>query len=226
MCVLCFRYFAESGFNHKTTLISILYISVDVLNTVILIYQEDCVNSLIPIIYQSHRSRKENPDIGRLSKNVPFVCWFPTASVLAIIVIFIANYCYRYCQLLLHLLSIIVTIIDNYCQFYRLVGTRQQVATRLLISLSYIKSVKIRLFATCHLQTCYNLLKQLVPSPWLTSFDNQLAASLLTTWNKLVVNKLSRAVQTHPDIGLLITSLFQVDVNRLIATRAFLAIRS
>jgi hypothetical protein len=36
----------------------------EVLHTIILIYQDDCVSSLIPIIYQSHRSRKENPDPG------------------------------------------------------------------------------------------------------------------------------------------------------------------
>ena len=61
------------------------------------------------------------------------------------------------------------------------------------------KSVKNRLVATCHLQTCYNLLKQLAASLWITSFDNQLATSLLTTCNKLVVNKLSKAMRTHPD---------------------------
>ena len=61
-----------------------------------------------------------------------------------------------------------------------LVVTCQQVATNLLISSSYNKSVKIRLVATCHLQTCYNLLKQLAASLWITSFDNQLAISLVT----------------------------------------------
>ena len=66
-------------------------------------------------------------------------------------------------------------------------------------------------------------LEQLEASLWITSFDNQLVISLLTTWNKLVVNKLSQAVRTHPDIGLLITTLLQ-DVNRLVATFAFLAV--
>ena len=64
---------------------------------------------------------------------------------------------------------------------------------------------KIRLVTTCHLQTCYNLLKQLAAS----LFDNQLATSLLTTSNRLVDNKLSQARQTHPDIGLFTTSLLQ-----------------
>ena len=53
------------------------------------------------------------------------------------------------------------------CQFYRLVGACQQVATSLSISSSCNKSVKIRLVATCHLQTCY--------------------ASLLTTCNRFAV---------------------------------------
>ena len=65
-------------------------------------------------------------------------------------------------------------------------------------------SVKIRLVATCHLQTCYNLLKQLAASLWITSFDNKLVSSLVTTCNKL-----SQAMRTHPDIDLLMTSLLQ-----------------
>ena len=39
--------------------------------------------------------------------------------------------------------------------------TCEQVATNLSISSSCNKSLKLRLAATCHLQTCYNLLKQL-----------------------------------------------------------------
>ena len=69
-----------------------------------------------------------------------------------------------------------------------------------------------RLVATGHLQTCYNLLKQLAASLWITSFDNQLVASLQTTCNRLVVDKLSQAMRAHSDIGFLITSLLQ-DVN-------------
>ena len=52
------------------------------------------------------------------------------------------------------------------------------------------KPVKIRFVAICHLQICYNLLKQL-------------SAILLTTCNRLVVNKQSQAERTHPDISLL-----------------------
>ena len=45
-----------------------------------------------------------------------------------------------------------------------------------------IASQFFRLVATCHLHACYNLLKQLAASLWMTGFDNQLATSLLTTW--------------------------------------------
>ena len=68
---------------------------------------------------------------------------------------------------------------------------------------NFIKLQQIRLVAICHLQTCYNLLKQLAASRWITSFDNQFATSLLTTFNNFAVNKLSQAMRTHPDIGLL-----------------------
>ena len=63
-------------------------------------------------------------------------------------------------------------------------------------------SVKIRLVATCRFQTCYNLLKQLAASLWITSFENQLETSLLTTCKRLVVNKLSQAMRAHPNIYL------------------------
>ena len=55
-------------------------------------------------------------------------------------------------------------------------------------------------------------------SLWIKSFKNQLAAILLTTCNglvRLVVNKLSQAMRTHLDIGLLIKSLSQ-DVNKVL----------
>ena len=60
------------------------------------------------------------------------------------------------------------------CQSYRLFATCQfhQAATSLF---------KVRLIATRYWQTCYNLLKQLAARLWITSFDNQLATSLLTT---------------------------------------------
>ena len=64
----------------------------------------------------------------------------------------------------------------------------QQIATSLSTSSSCNKSVKIRLVAICHLQTCYNLLKQLVTSLLITSYNNQLATSLLTTCNRFFVN--------------------------------------
>ena len=110
------------------------------------------------------------------------------------------------------------------CQFYRLVTACQQVSTNLSISSSCSKSVKIRLVATCHLQTCYNLLKQLAASKWITSFDNQLAT--INSADKLQQtfrHKLWQAMRTHPHIGLLITSSLQ-HVNRLVRTCAFLVV--
>ena len=92
----------------------------------------------------------------------------------------------------------------------------QKVSTNLSILSSCNKSVKI----SCHFQTSYNLLKQLAASLWITSFDNQLATILLTSWNRLVVNKPSQAMRMHPDIGLLITSMLQ-NVNRLAALACF-----
>ena len=51
----------------------------------------------------------------------------------------------------------------------------------------------------------YHLLKQRAVSLLITSLDNQLATSRLTTCNTLVVNKLSQlAMRTHRDIGLLL----------------------
>ena len=82
------------------------------------------------------------------------------------------------------------------CQFYRLVASCQQVA----------KICQFHQVTTCHLQTCYNLLKQLAASLWITSLDNLPATSLLTTCNGFVVNKLSQAMPTHPNIWLLITT--------------------
>ena len=93
----------------------------------------------------------------------------------------------------------------------------QKVSTNFSILSSCNKCVKI----SCHFQTSYNLLKQLAASLWITSFDNQLATILLTSWNRLVVNKLSQAMRMHPDIGLLITSLLEDD-NRLVVICVFL----
>ena len=49
---------------------------------------------------------------------------------------------------------------------------------------------------------------------WITSFDNQIAASLLTTCNRHAVNTLSQGMRTHPDIDLLVKSV----ANRILAT--------
>ena len=88
-------------------------------------------------------------------------------------------------------------------------------STRTPTPLLFIKSAKIKLASTCHLQTCYNTLKQLATSLWMTCFDNQLATSLSTTCNILVVITLSQAMRMHADIGSLIKLLLVV--NRLVA---------
>ena len=61
----------------------------------------------------------------------------------------------------------------------------------------------------CHLQTWHNLFKQLVPSLWITSFDNQLPTNLLTTCNRLIVD--NKSVDTSS--------------NRLVATTVFFAVQ-
>ena len=103
------------------------------------------------------------------------------------------------------------------CQFYRLVAAFQQCKFYKTcqfhqVATSLLKSGLLQL-VICRLS---NSLKQPVVCLWITNFDNQLNTSLLTTCNRLVVNKLSQTMQTHPDIDLLITSLLQ-DVNRLVA---------
>ena len=76
----------------------------------------------------------------------------------------------------------IVSKLQQTCQFH-------QVATSLLKYSFFV--------ATSHLQTCYNLSKRLATSLWITNFGNQLATSLLTTCNRLVVNNLLQAMQTY-----------------------------
>ena len=56
----------------------------------------------------------------------------------------------------------------------------------------------------------------------MTSFNNQLVTSELITCNRLVV-KLSQAIRTHRDIGLMIKLL--QDVNRLVAASACLVVQ-
>ena len=81
------------------------------------------------------------------------------------------------------------------------VASCQQVATSLSISSNCNKSVKIRLVATCHLQTCYNLLKQLAASLLITSLDTQLGRNLLTTCQQTCPQQ---AVASHANPYLLI----------------------
>ena len=73
----------------------------------------------------------------------------------------------------------------------------------------------------CENQTCCNLIfADLLQVDETTCIklacSSQLAASLLTTCNRLVIMKLEQAMRTHPDIDLVI--------GRLAATCAFLAV--
>ena len=98
------------------------------------------------------------------------------------------------------------------CQFYRSVVTCHVVATNLSISSSCNQSVKIMHCTFKKIVICRLLqlvVKQLVARLWIKRFDSELATSLFTNCCRLVVNKLSQAMRTHPDIGSLITSLFQ-----------------
>ena len=98
------------------------------------------------------------------------------------------------------------------CQIYRLV----------------IQLVKLQQICQFHPvatnQVCRNLsfgnLLQLVETTRSKPADDTFSQS---TCNRLVVNKLSEAIRTHPNIGL-VTSLLQ-DVNNLLQTCAFLAVK-
>ena len=83
----------------------------------------------------------------------------------------------------------------------------KKIATSLSISSSCNKSVKISLVATCHNAGLFQLVETICNKRFeiinLQQVRWQLATSLLTTCNRLVVNKLSQAMRTHPDIGLL-----------------------
>ena len=106
-----------------------------------------------------------------------------------------------------------------------------QVCTRKLASSLFattcIKSVPDNLHQVCSRQLASSLFAttciKSVRDNLHQVCSRQLGTSLLKTCNKLVVNKLSQAMRTHPDIGLLTTMLLQV-VNKLVATWAFLAV--
>ena len=107
-----------------------------------------------------------------------------------------------------------ITIID---WMFRIICSSQlassplkQFASSLAVETICIKSAQNNLH-----QVCWNNLHQVC--------SRQLGTSLLTTCNRLVVNKFSQAMRTHPAIGLLTTMLLQV-ANKLVATCAFLAV--
>ena len=92
------------------------------------------------------------------------------------------------------------------------------------ISSNCNKSVKIRIVETCHLQICYNLLKQLATSLLMARYNNQLATSLLTTCNRLVVTSCRKPCERIL-ISACRNKLLQ-DVNTLLVTTCanFLAV--
>ena len=77
----------------------------------------------------------------------------------------------------------------------------------------------------CENHACCNLifadLLQLASSLLIKSLNYQLAASLLTTCNRLIIIKPGQAMRMHPDVGLMTEAC-----DRLAATYAFLAVYS
>ena len=95
--------------------------------------------------------------------------------------------------------------LDASCGFYRPDTSCQQVVSSLLTSSSCIKSVHEH-------QTCCNLifanLLQVGETTCIKpACSSQLATSLLTTCNRLVIIKPEQAMRPHPDIGLVIADL-------------------
>ena len=72
---------------------------------------------------------------------------------------------------------------------------------------SQLKSGLLKL--VINFQTCYNFLKQIAASLWITSFDNEVAASL--TAHK----KLLQAMQTHLDVRLHVASFCKMTTDLL-----------
>ena len=98
---------------------------------------------------------------------------------------------------------------------------------KLSISSSYNKSVKIRLFATCHLLICYNLIVETTCHKTVEIINLQqvcwqFATSLLTTYNRFVVTSCRKPCELIL-ISTCCNKLLQ-DVNRLVATCAFLVV--
>ena len=118
---------------------------------------------------------------------------------------------------------------------YPIISIRSLVNEQFCVILSALNSQKRKVvnftglfcaFCRFQNQACCNLsfadLVQLAASLWITSFDNKLANSLLTTYNRLVDKKLSEAMRTYPDIGL--SNWMLQGIDRIVATCAFLAV--
>ena len=96
-----------------------------------------------------------------------------------------------------------------------------QTCCKLSITPRCNKSVKIRLVTTCHLQTCYNLLKQFTASLWIISFNNQLADNLQQTCRQ-------QAVPSHANASwyrLVVKSCCKMSTDLVQLARSWLCIR-
>ena len=81
----------------------------------------------------------------------------------------------------------------KYAQQISVTGLLRQTCQFHQVATSLLKSGLLQLVI------CRLVIQLVAANLWITSFDNQLLPSLLTTCNKLVVNKLSQAMRTHPD---------------------------
>ena len=118
----------------------------------------------------------------------------------------------------------IIIIPNNVCIAYAVTN-----ATNMLqvVDFSHLLQVSLlhQVEQVCENHACCNLifadLLQLASSLLIKSLNYQLAASLLTTCNRLIIIKPGQAMRMHPDVGLMTEAC-----DRLAATYAFLAVYS
>ena len=95
-----------------------------------------------------------------------------------------------------HLLQVV-----NFTDLLQLVNKLQQACQFHQVVTDLLKSGLLQLVICRLVTTCLNNLQQ--ACMFITRLDNQFAASPSTICNRFIVNKLSQAMRTHPDIGLL-----------------------
>ena len=108
---------------------------------------------------------------------------------------------------------------QTYCKL-SILPACQQLPTSLSISSSCKKSVKIRLVANCHLQTCK--LKQLAINLQQFYWNDQIATSLLTTCNWLVVTSCRKPCERILIYRLVVTSCYKMSTDLLQLARFWL----